>query len=218
MVVTVRVAMVMAMIMRVIIVMVVMIAMVMAMMIVVMMLVRRRIGAAFRIERCLDRGEPCAERRQHRFERAVALQSQPVGEHLNRHVPVTEMPGEPRQMRQVVAAHLDQRGSGSTTTSTRLPSSSSSASPGAQQRGLGQHEADRGAVHAGQMPGLDAPLRGAEDDAVTLARDIAIGGTDHADDTEHVLVQPCRALVLGFSREGTGVCHLRCRRAAVAGA
>src|SRR5262245_14160450 len=88
----VRVVMVMmTMIMR----MVVAVTMVMVM---VLVAARSGVGAAFRIERRLDRREPCAERAKHRLERGVAPQAQAIGQDLHRHVPIAEMPGEPRQM------------------------------------------------------------------------------------------------------------------------
>ena len=54
--------------------------------------------------------------------------SEPVRQHLDRHMPVAEMPGEPGEMREIVAADFGQR-SGSTTISTKSPPSSSNASP-----------------------------------------------------------------------------------------
>ncbi len=89
-----------------------MVIMIMRMAVIVAMMIMacmRRVGPAFRIERRLDRREPCAERGEHRLERGIAPQPDPVRQHLDRDVPVAEMPGEPREMRQVVAADFGER-------------------------------------------------------------------------------------------------------------
>ena len=91
--------------------MVVIVAMTMMVVIVVvvMMLVRRRrIGAALGLERRVDGNDLGAEASQQRLDRRIALEPQPTLQHLHRHMPVAEMPGEPRQRRQIGGAHLDQ--------------------------------------------------------------------------------------------------------------
>ena len=69
----------------------------------------RRVGAAFRLERRVDRNELRAEALQQRLDRRIALEPQPPLQHLHRHVTVAEMPGQPRQRRKVGGARLDQR-------------------------------------------------------------------------------------------------------------
>src|ERR1700741_2715260 len=68
-----------------------------------------RIGAAFGIERRFNGCEPRAQALQHGLEPAVRPHAQAVGEDLHRDVPVAKVPGKARQMRQVLAANLDQR-------------------------------------------------------------------------------------------------------------
>jgi len=99
--------------------MIVIIAMVMVVAVMMVMIVpvavvmtsvgRRKVGAAFGIERRLDGGHFCAEPREQRLDRGVAPHTQPVREQLNRHMPVAEMPGEPRERGQVLRARLDER-------------------------------------------------------------------------------------------------------------
>ena len=146
--------MVMAMTMMMVVVVVIVIVMVVRVIVPVRVM---RISAAFGIERRFNRCQPRAQTLQHRLERAVRPHAQAVGKNLHRHVPVAEVPGNPRQMRQVVAANLDQR--------LRLDHHVDDAAvvefervPVAQENRLGKHRADLSAVHAGEMPGLQAAL------------------------------------------------------------
>lgn len=140
---------------------VMMVVVVMIMTMIVMMVVpvimpmvgMMRVGPAFGIERCLDGREPCAKTLQHRLQRAIGPHAQAVGENLYRHVPVTKMPGEAREMRQVLTTNLDQR--------LRLDHHLDDAAiveleriAVAQNDRLGKHRADVRTVHTGEMPAL----------------------------------------------------------------
>ena len=67
------------------------------------------IDAAFRIERRLDGERAPAERLGHRLDHRIAANAQPLADDLHRQLPMTEMPGDSRHMRQIVAANLGQR-------------------------------------------------------------------------------------------------------------
>ena len=153
-----------------------------------------RISAAFGIERRFNRCQARAQPLQHRLERAVRPHAQAVGKNLHRHVPVAEVPGNPRQVRQVVAANLDQR--------LRLDHHVDDAAvvefkrvPIAQENSLGKHRADLSAVHAGEMPGLQAALVRLENDGVDLAR-AAARRMHNANDAQHQLSRAGRSGVL----------------------
>jgi hypothetical protein len=74
------------------------------------MIVRLRfVGPAFRLERRVDRNHLGAERREQFLDRRIALQAEALLQDLNRHVPVAEMPGKPRECRQIGRTRLDQR-------------------------------------------------------------------------------------------------------------
>ena len=75
------------------------------------------------------------------------------------------MPGEPRQVSQIVATNLDQR--------LRLDHHIDQAAvikfeqiAGAQEDRFGKHQADRGAFHASQVGGLHAALIGGNNHTV----------------------------------------------------
>ena len=92
----------------------VMIAVIMPAMLMVMMTGGRLgrgggIDAAFRIERRLDGERAPAERLGHRLDHRIAANAQPLADDLHRQLPMTEMPGDSRHMRQIVAANLGQR-------------------------------------------------------------------------------------------------------------
>lgn len=91
------------------IVMVFMPRMIVAVMMIVMMLRRHRIGPALGLERRVDGDDLGAQPFQQRFDGRIALEAEPPLQNLHRHVPVAQMPGEPRQRRQIGGAHLDQR-------------------------------------------------------------------------------------------------------------
>ena len=67
------------------------------------------IDAAFRIEWRLDGERAPAERLGHRLDHRIAANAQPLADDLHRQLPMTEMPGDSRHMRQIVAANLGQR-------------------------------------------------------------------------------------------------------------
>ncbi len=67
------------------------------------------VGAAFRIERCLDLDQPRPQTAHHRFDDVVAPDSQATACDLRRQVTVAKMPGDANQMLRIVAANFDQR-------------------------------------------------------------------------------------------------------------
>jgi len=104
----------MMMVMMRMIVMVVMIAVsvivVMTMVMVMMtVLLRGFVGAAFRLERRVDRNHLGAERLQQRLDRRISGEPQPPLQDLHRDMAVAEMPGEPRQHGKIAGTNLDQR-------------------------------------------------------------------------------------------------------------
>jgi len=91
---------------------IVIVPMVMGVMIVVMMIViahHRVVGAALRLERRIDGNHLGAEALQQRLYRRIGLEPEPALQNLNRHVAVAEVPGEPRERRQIGSTRLDQR-------------------------------------------------------------------------------------------------------------
>ncbi len=64
------------------------------------------IGAAFRIERRLDRRDDGAEPFQHCLDDMVAADAQPVAEQFGRQMPIAEMPGDTHEMRRIARRHL----------------------------------------------------------------------------------------------------------------
>ena len=89
-------------------------AVIMAAMLVIVMIVGGLgrgggIDAAFRIERRLDGERAPAERLGHRLDHRIAANAQPLADDLHRQLPMTEMPGDSRHMRQIIAANLGQR-------------------------------------------------------------------------------------------------------------
>lgn len=67
------------------------------------------IGAAFRMERSIDRHDIGAELDQHVLDDMVAADTQAIAQQFGRQMPVAQMPGEAQQMGAVLAADLDQR-------------------------------------------------------------------------------------------------------------
>src|SRR3954465_2133821 len=72
-------------------------------------LMRRRVGAAFGIERRLDFDHARAETSKHVLDDVVTADAQAFGHDLRRQGGIAEEPGEPHQMAGIAAAHLDQR-------------------------------------------------------------------------------------------------------------
>lgn len=154
-----------------------------------------RVGPAFRIERRFNRREPRSPALQHRLERGVRPHPQAIGEDLHRHMPVAKMPSKARQMRQVIAADLDERlgldhhvDDAAIVELERVPVT--------QEDGLGKHRTDLRAIYTGETPGLQSPLIRLENDRVDLARTAACR-MDDADNAKH-LVEPRGAFVILF--------------------
>lgn len=64
------------------------------------------IDAAFRIERRLDGQRAPTERLHHRLDHRITANAQALANDLHRQLPMPEMPGDSRNMRQIVAANL----------------------------------------------------------------------------------------------------------------
>ena len=67
------------------------------------------VGAVLRIERRFERRQPRAEPAQHVLDYVVAPDPQPIADDLYIDVPVTDMPGEPRQLMRIRRRDLDER-------------------------------------------------------------------------------------------------------------
>jgi len=67
------------------------------------------VGAAFRLEACLDPRHRAAETAHHVLDRVVRRDADAVGQDLRRHMPVADVPGEPRQMQRVACGDLRDR-------------------------------------------------------------------------------------------------------------
>jgi hypothetical protein len=72
-------------------------------------LMRRRIGAAFGIERRLDLDDAGAETTHHLLDDVIAADAQALRHDLRRQMAIAEMPGETHEMARIGAANLDQR-------------------------------------------------------------------------------------------------------------
>ena len=145
------------------------------MIVVVMIAGRCGIGAAFRLERRLDRDDLGAEALQQCLDRRIAPQPQPALQHLHRHMAVAEMPGEPRQRRQIGGARLDQRlglrhhlDQPAVVEHQRIV--------GAQPHRLGEIELDAGALDAEQKALLRLALGVGQDQRVDDGRVAPFGG------------------------------------------
>jgi len=138
----------------------------MIVMVVVMMIVRLRVvSSAFGLERRVDRDHLGAERRKQLFNRRIALHPQPLLQDLHRHMPVAEMPGEPRQRRKVGGAGLDQRFGLSDDLDQRAVIEHQRVI-GAKPHVFGEIELDAGPFHAEREALLRLPLRMREDQRV----------------------------------------------------
>lgn len=67
------------------------------------------IGAAFRLEGRVDHRDGGAKATRHLLEHAVAGDADAIGKKLRRHMAVTQMPGEPRQMMRILRHDLRHR-------------------------------------------------------------------------------------------------------------
>ena len=138
----------------------------MIVMVVVMMIVRLRVvSSAFGLERRVDRDHLGAERRKQLFNRRIALHPQPLLQDLHRHMPVAEMPGEPRQRRKVGGAGLDQRLGLSDDLDQRAVIEHQRVI-GAKPHVFGEIELDAGSIDAEREALLRLPLRMREDQRV----------------------------------------------------
>ncbi len=72
-------------------------------------LMRRRIGAAFGIERRLDLDDTRAKPLHHLLDDVIAADAQALRHDLRRQMAISEMPGETHEMARIGAANLDQR-------------------------------------------------------------------------------------------------------------
>lgn len=90
---------------------VVMMSMVVVVTMIMRMLVRMRvaIGAAFRLEHCIDHEKLCAEIGQHCLQHMVATDAQLFADDLHIGVPVAKVPGEPCERGRTGRSDLDQR-------------------------------------------------------------------------------------------------------------
>jgi hypothetical protein len=162
------VVMVVAMIMTVMVVVVMMTMVVVMMIVTVMMLVvpcRNRVGAALGLERRFDRDQLCAQSFQQRFDRRIAFEPKPSVEHLDRHVAVAQMPGQPGERGKIGRARLDQRlglghhlDNGTVVQQQRII--------GAQPNWLGEVEFDTGAFDAKHKALVCLALRVRQDQRV----------------------------------------------------
>ena len=128
-----------------------------------------RIGAAFRVERRFNLGEPRAQGLQHFLKSGVRPHAQAIGKNLDRHVAVAKVPGKARQMRQVIAANFDQR----LGLDHHIDNAAVIEFEGitvAQNNRLGKHHPDLRAVHAGEVSSLQAALIRLENERVDLTR------------------------------------------------
>ena len=176
--------------------MVVVIVTTMVVMLVVVVLVaggrRHDVGAPFGVERRLDRRQTRTETIQHRLDGGVTAQPQAVGKHLDRNVPVAEMPGEPRQRIDVRGPHLDQRlGLGHDLDQAAVVEHQSIAH--AQHHGLRQIDHDRRAVHGRQGAVLQASAGVIQDHAVDDPPAVDPGGGDNAGGASHGVPDGCRS-------------------------
>src|SRR5438477_12618741 len=135
------------------------------------------VGAAFRVERRLDRGNPCAEILQQRLDAVLPAHPQPIRQDLDRDVAVAEMPGQPRERSEIRGARFQQRlGLGDDLDQTSVVELDRVAH--AQRDRLGEIEIDLGSLDAHQPGAPGAALLEIEDDAVDRALGIDLPGGD----------------------------------------
>ena len=155
---------------------------------------RRLIGAAFRLERRFDGSDLGAEALEQRLDRFIALEAQLAFHDLHRHVAVAEVPGEPRQRREVCGAHLDQR-LGLRHYLHQSASFQQQRIVGSQPHHFRKVELDAGALNAEQKPLQRLPLRMRKDERVDHGAIAPFGNTKNAGGARHI--QSDR--VVGFS-------------------
>ena len=180
--------MVMAVIVFVIVGMIVMVTVSVVVLVIMVMVVRftgrRRVGSAFRLERRLDRDDLGAKPLQQCLDRRVRPQPQPLFQDLHRHVAVAEVPGKPRQRREIdrpclnerlgLGHHLDQA---AVVEHQRIV--------GAKPHRLRKVKLDAGALGAEQKALLRLALRKRQDQRIDDCAAFAIGRRENAGGARH---------------------------------
>jgi hypothetical protein len=123
------------------------------------------IGAAYRIERRLERDGPSAEAANHRLDHAVAADAKALGEEFGRQMAVAEMPGETRQDGRVGGADFGQR-LRRRDDFDDAPVVEPQAVAGAQHRRFLEIEQERQAAHAGHREATAIALVEVENDRI----------------------------------------------------
>jgi hypothetical protein len=142
------------------------------------------VGSTLRLERRVDRRDLRAEALQQCLDGGIALEPQPALQHLDRHVPVAKVPGQPRQPRQIGGARLDQRlGLGH---DLNQPAGVElQRVVGAKPHRLGKVQFDASAFHAEQEALLRLALRVGQDQRVDRGGVPPFGGAKNADGAGH---------------------------------
>lgn len=143
------------------------------------------ISAALRLERRIDGDDLRTKACQQRLDGWIALQPDPPLQHLDRHVPVAEMPGKPRQPRQIGRPRLHQW--------LRLGDDFNVSAGVEQQRVVsaqphrfGEIELHAGAFDPEQKALLRLPLRMRQDQRIDGGNALPFGGVKNASGAWHV--------------------------------
>ena len=179
--------MIMVMTMRMVVVVIVVMVMMMVMMMFMVMCLARRmivmmvrnlaghgIGAAFRFERRFDRGDLRTGCLQQRFNITFAAHAQAIGQQLDRHMAVAEMPRETGQRRGIGGARLEQR-FGFRHHFDEAAVIEQQNVVVAQPHRLGEVELDAGAFYAEEETALRLALRERKNERVDDAAGLAFG-------------------------------------------
>jgi hypothetical protein len=151
---------------------------------VLMIIARHGIGATFGLERRLDRHDLCAKRLQERLDRRILAHAQAFRFHLDRHMAVAKMPGEPRQDRGISGARFEQRlGLGHDFDQTAVIQREHVV--GAQPYRFGEIKFDAGSVDAEHKSTLGLALRKRKDQRVDRTRGGAFGNGEHSCGARH---------------------------------
>lgn len=140
--------------------------------------------AAFRLERRFDGDHLCAKALQQRLDGLIALQPELPFHDLHRHVPAAEMPGEPRQGRQIARAHFDQR-LGLRHHFDQSPVIEHQGVVGPQPHRFGEIKFDASALDAEQEALLRIPLGVRKNERIGGGRVAAVGCGDNAGRARH---------------------------------
>ena len=166
----------------------VMVMVVVMRMIVMMMAVIARgrgIGATLRFERSVERDDLRAQALQQRLDRRIAFEPQPALQHLDRHMPVAEVPGKPRQRRKIRRAHLDQWfGLGHDLNESAVVEHQRVV--GAQPHSFDKIELDAGAFNAEHETLLRQPLRIRKDQRIDGGRIQPFGSVNNTSGAWHI--------------------------------